>query len=87
MMVSVMSGIKNNPFGSGLAVKDVSQLSLVVRSKRKQDGLTQQNLAAIANVGVRFVSDLENGKATVQLDLVVAVLQALGLQLLLAEKF
>lgn len=82
-----MSGIKNNPFGSGLAVKDVSQLSLVVRSKRKQDGLTQQNLAAIANVGVRFVSDLENGKATVQLDLVVAVLQALGLQLLLAEKF
>jgi len=77
---------ENNPFGNKVIVKEVNQLGLLVRSKRKQDGLTQQDLAAIANVGVRFVSDLENGKSTVQLDSVMSVLQALGLELSLAEK-
>lgn len=86
MLVLIMSDAKNNPFGKNLVVKDVSQLGVLIRSKRKQDGLTQQDLAAIANVGVRFVSDLENGKPTVQLDSVMAVLLALGLQLSIAEK-
>lgn len=81
-----MSTLKNNPNGNDLVLKDISQLGSAVRSKRKQDGLTQQDLAAIANVGVRFISDLENGKPTVQLDSVMTVLQALGLQLLLLAK-
>lgn len=81
-----MSVFKNNPNGNNLVLKEMTQLSSTVRSKRKQDGLTQQDLAAIANVGVRFISDLENGKATVQLDSVMMVLQALGLQLLLSTK-
>lgn len=77
---------EKNPFGNNAVLSNVVQLGQAVRNKRKQDGLTQQDLAAIANVGVRFVSDLENGKATVQLESVMAVLQALGLQLLLAAK-
>ncbi len=86
MLVVVMSNTKNNPFGNNISLNDIGQLGFVVRGKRKQDGLTQQDLAAIANVGVRFVSDLENGKPTVQLDSVMLVLQALGLQLSLATK-
>lgn len=82
----MMSVFKNNPNGNNLVLKEMTQLSSTVRSKRKEDGLTQQDLAAIANVGVRFISDLENGKATVQLDSVMMVLQALGLQLLLSTK-
>lgn len=76
----------NNPFGNIGSVQDVRQLGLKVRQKRKIDGLTQQDLAAIANVGVRFISELENGKPSVQLDLVMAVLQALGLQLSLSSR-
>ncbi len=77
----------NNPNGNSILLNDIAELGLAVREKRKQDGLTQQDLAAIANVGVRFVSELENGKETVQLALVMAVLQALGLQLLLSTKY
>jgi len=65
---------------------ETQQLGLKIREKRKADGLTQQDLAAIANVGVRFVSELENGKPSVQLDSVMAVLQALGLQLMLSNR-
>ena len=81
-----MDNVKNNPNGNIKGLQDAKQLGLKVREKRKADGLTQQDLAAIANVGVRFVSELENGKPSVQLDSVLAVLQALGLQLMLLNR-
>ncbi len=85
-----MMNAKKNPNGNigGLhnPVLDSVQLGNSVRYKRKKDGLTQQDLAAIAGVGVRFVSELENGKPSVQLNTVLAVLAALGLQLVIVEK-
>ena len=53
----------------------------LVRSERKRQGLTQLQLAGLANTGIRFVSDLENGKGTVQLQKLQAVVAALGLGL------
>ena len=52
-----------------------------VQAERKHQGLTQLQLAGLANTGIRFVSDLENGKGTVQLQKLLAVLSALGLGL------
>ncbi|UQB41891.1 helix-turn-helix transcriptional regulator [Thiomicrospira microaerophila] len=85
-----MTNVKNIPNGNieGLhnPILDSVQLGNKVRDKRKKDGLTQQDLAAVAGVGVRFVSELENGKPSVQLNTVLAVLAALGLQLLIVDK-
>lgn len=53
----------------------------LVQAERKRQGLTQLQLAGLANTGIRFVSDLENGKGTVQLQKLLAVLAALGLGL------
>ena len=53
----------------------------LVQTERKRQGLTQLQLAGLANTGIRFVSDLENGKGTVQLQKLLAVLSALGLGL------
>ena len=52
-----------------------------VRKARRQIGLRQAELAALADVGARFVSELENGKSTVELGRVIRVLQTLGLEL------
>jgi len=52
-----------------------------VRARRKRVGLRQAELAELAGVSERFVFSLENGKRSVQLDKVEAVLTALGLQL------
>jgi transcriptional regulator with XRE-family HTH domain len=41
--------------------------------------LTLADAAALCGVGYRFMSDLENGKATVQVGKVLQVLTALGL--------
>ncbi len=54
-----------------------------LRARRKQLDLTQFEAAELAGVSVRFVHDIENGKATVQLDRVQALAEALGLSLTL----
>ncbi len=53
----------------------------LVKTERHKQKLTQLQLAGLAGTGIRFVSDLENGKGTVQLQKLIAVLSALGLGL------
>lgn len=57
-----------------------------VRTARKGMGLTQPELAAAAGVGLRFLVELERGKPTVRLDRMLAVLEALGLELQIAPR-
>lgn len=52
-----------------------------VRRARLDNGLTQTELAGLAGTGLRFISELERGKASVSLDKTVAVLAVLGLRL------
>lgn len=56
-------------------------LGTVIRRRRRELGLTQSELAGVASTTLRFVSELERGKSTVQLDAVLRVLNALGLRL------
>ncbi|MBT5119622.1 MAG: helix-turn-helix transcriptional regulator [Planctomycetes bacterium] len=57
------------------------QLAALVFWRRKKHRLSQAQLAALAGVGRRFVSELERGKQSLQLDKVLAVLDVLGLSL------
>ncbi|MFN5469223.1 MAG: helix-turn-helix domain-containing protein [Pirellulaceae bacterium] len=52
-----------------------------MRKRRKGAGLTLQEAAGMAGVGIRFLSELERGKPTLQLGLVLQVLQLFGLEL------
>ena len=52
-----------------------------VLAERRRQGLDQQTLAMIANVAVRSVHRVEHGEATVRLDVLLRILQALGLEL------
>lgn len=56
-------------------------LSHFVKEKRKALGLTQQELADKAGVGLRFVRELEREKPTVQKDKVNQVLVLFGYEL------
>jgi len=57
------------------------EIGTVVREARVAQGLRQDQLAAAAGVGLRFLVELEGGKPTVRLEKVLAVLSALGLRL------
>lgn len=51
-----------------------------LKEKRKAAGLSQEDIAFKSGVGLRFVRDLEQGKATVRLDKVNQVLALFGKQ-------
>ena len=62
-------------------IRTAADIGRAVRMRRKQEGLTLVEVAGLTNVGVRFLSELENGKPTVRLDKVLRVVEALGLRL------
>ena len=49
-------------------------LTDTIKQLRKQHGLTQEQLALKSGVGLNFVREMEQGKATVRLDKVNQVL-------------
>ena len=53
-------------------------LATFVKQRRRLLRLSQPDLAAKAGVGLRFVRELEQGKSTLRLDKVNAVLQLFG---------
>jgi HTH-type transcriptional regulator/antitoxin HipB len=58
----------------------------MLRAYRKQQALTQLDIAGMGNTGNRFVVELENGKPTVQLQKVLDLIDLLGLELVLRPK-
>ncbi|MBX9614913.1 MAG: helix-turn-helix transcriptional regulator [Caulobacteraceae bacterium] len=58
-----------------------ANIGAIVRNARKAAGLRQDELAASAGVGLRFLVELERGKPTAQLDKILQVFTALGLRM------
>ena len=61
------------------SVSDHRALGKLIRAERKSQKLTQEQLAALSGVGVRFVRELENGKESCRIGLAFTVMQTLGL--------
>jgi len=61
------------------------EIGQFVRSRRKAAKLTQRELAELAAVGTRFVSELERGKGSLRLDVVNRVLAVFGKRLGVAD--
>lgn len=58
-----------------------SALAQFVKNARKKAGLTQDDLAQKAGVGIHFVRDVEQGKPNLQVNKVNQVLGLFGYQL------
>lgn len=76
----------DQPSDQERVVRRIDDLGGVVRAARKQAGLDQKDAAGLAGVGLRFLSDLENGKPTVRMDKVMRVLDVLGLELVVRTR-
>ncbi len=62
-------------------INSPADIGKIVRKRRKADGLSLADAAAMCNVGYRFLSDLENGKPTAHIGKVLQVLSSLGLKI------
>ena len=63
------------------------EVGALIRAVRKEQHVSQVVLAWLASVGTRFISDLENGKGTIQLQKLLDVLNALGLGLYIFNRW
>lgn len=66
-----------------LTTADIGKL---VRKERRRQGATQAELAGMSNVGITFISQLENGKETAEIGKVINVLMTLGVDLYAEER-
>ena len=57
------------------------RIAAAVKQHRKRLGVTQQALARMAGCGLVFVYNIEHGKPSLRFDKLVAVLDVLGLEL------
>jgi len=62
-------------------VNTATELGHLVRDKRKQQNLTQAQLANKIGVSRKWLIDLEGGKATAEVSLVLRALRSLGIDI------
>ena len=62
-------------------VRSAADVGAALRRLRKEQRLTQAHAAGLSDVGIRFLSELENGKPTVRLETLLRVLAAYGVEL------
>jgi HTH-type transcriptional regulator/antitoxin HipB len=72
--------------GAARDVTNTAKLGELVREVRKEQGLTQLDLAGLAGLSNRFIIDLERGKETLQMQKALDVLALLGVELTARRK-
>ena len=63
-----------------------TKLSIVVKALRKENGLTQEELAMKSGVGLCFVRNLEQGKTSLRMDKVNQLLDLFDYELSATKK-
>ncbi len=61
--------------------KSTTPLQAFMKQRRRKLKITQQQLAAKSGVGLRFIRDMEQGKASLRMDKVNQVLLMFGYEL------
>ncbi|EJU14708.1 helix-turn-helix transcriptional regulator (plasmid) [Novosphingobium resinovorum] len=67
--------------GSTTGIRTAADLGALIRKARKAMKLNQAEFAQHAGVGRRFVSELESGKGTLEIDKVIACALAAGIDI------
>ena len=60
-------------------ISDSKAFGQTLRARRKELGYTQAYVSEVSGLSVSFISDLENGKSTIELDRAIRLANLLGL--------
>jgi len=67
-------------------ITTTSELGSLIRSRRKELGYTQTELAEFCGCSLTFISKLENGKKTAEIEKVLRVISTLGLNITISKR-
>jgi transcriptional regulator with XRE-family HTH domain len=71
------------PYG---AIQTTEELGRLVRTHRKQRGLTLETVSGLGNLSTRFLSEFERGKETAEIGKVLKALRTLGLEVIVQPR-
>ncbi|MDP2341517.1 MAG: helix-turn-helix domain-containing protein [Deltaproteobacteria bacterium] len=69
-----------------MKVADATEFGAQIRARRKEKGLSQGQLAELCAVSVRFVSEVERGRASASVGLVLHLCTRLALDVLVEPR-
>ena len=69
-----------------MKITDAKSFGEAVKNRRKKLGYTQKYISEFTGISVSFLSDLENGKKTIELGKALTVANLLGLDVELNER-
>ncbi|HJC44243.1 MAG TPA: helix-turn-helix domain-containing protein [Candidatus Mediterraneibacter gallistercoris] len=69
-----------------MKIIDAKSLGKAIRDRRKELNYTQTYLSEFTGFSVSFISDLERGKPTVELEKTLKIINILGLDILIEKR-
>ncbi len=69
-----------------MKIRNSEELGKAIRKRRKKLHYTQAYLSEFTGLSITFLSDLERGKPTAQIEKVIKVIHILGMDLLVEER-
>ena len=67
-------------------IRTTKDLGQEIRARRKELGYTQSFLASYVGVSTSFLSELENGKETLQINKIMDVMSLLGMDICVVRR-
>ena len=67
-------------------ISNAKDLGALLKQRRKEQGLTHNDMAGLSMTSESFISKLENGKGSVPVDDVIKIITLLGLVVTVNEK-
>lgn len=69
-----------------MKITDAKSFGAEIRRRRKELGYTQAYVSEFTGLSMSFLSDLENGKKTIELEKALSVAMLLGMDLMMEER-
>lgn len=69
-----------------MKITAAEEIGRIIKARRKKIGYTQAYLSELTGLSISFISDVENGKPTVELEKVIDLASLLGLDILLQKR-
>jgi len=67
-------------------ITDAASFGKAIRKRRKELGYTQAFISEFSGMSVSFISDLENGKPTIELEKAIRLANLLGLDITMTSR-
>ncbi len=69
-----------------MKITDAESFGRTIKNRRKELGYTQRYISEFSGISISFLSDMENGKKTIELGKALLIANLLGLDVELNER-